>query len=158
MGDRIVVMNGGVIEQIGTPLEVFDVPANTFVASFVGSPSMNFLAGKVEVTAGAAKMHMGDGSALPLPPAAQAHSGKAVTAGIRPHHFLLDSGGTLRATVKDVQPTGVETILLCQLGGAEILVQRMERLGVAVGETVSLSVDPHNVHVFAADSGRRILG
>ena len=93
---------------------------------------------------------------IPVPAAAGRLSGRDVTLGVRPHHFELDPAGTISATVKDVQPTGVETILLCQLAGNEVLVQRMERVGVVAGQDIRLSVDERHVHLFAAEDGQRI--
>jgi multiple sugar transport system ATP-binding protein len=156
MGDRIVVMNQGVVEQIGSPLEVFDRPRNIFVAGFVGSPAMNFLRGMIESDADGITFRSGADLAIPLGPVAA--GGGKVTLGIRPHHLRVDHAGPLAARVRDVQPTGVETILLCQVGHNEVLVQTTERILVPPGDILRLSVDPRHIHLFDANSGERLAG
>jgi multiple sugar transport system ATP-binding protein len=156
MGDRIVVMNGGVIEQIGSPLEVFDKPRNRFVAGFVGSPAMNFIDGTIAATSLGAALRITDGASIPLGPAAAANGNRAVSVGIRPHHLRLDPGGQIRAVTTDIQPTGVETILLCRWNGKDLLAQTNERVHVPVGQEVGFSVDPQTIHLFDAATGERL--
>ena len=109
MADRIVVMHAGIVEQIGTPLELYDTPANLFVAGFIGSPSMNILAGRIAEGA----FHAADGTRIPLP--RRAPEGAAVSLGIRPEHFRLDPAG-LPAEIVTVEPTGSETQVLMRSG------------------------------------------
>jgi multiple sugar transport system ATP-binding protein len=154
MGDRIVVMNGGVIEQIGTPLEVFDRPRNRFVASFVGSPAMNFIDGSIVGTSSGPVFRAANGATLPLDAAAPAKG--AVTAGIRPHHLRFDPQGAIRAMATDIQPTGIETIILCRWNERDLLAQTNERVQARVGQEVGFSVDPRNIHLFDNASGERL--
>src|ERR1700691_4099880 len=100
MADKIVVMNGGNVEQIGAPLELYDRPNNLFVAGFIGSPSMNFLKGKVSGGA----FRVDGGTALPLPGNGHGSDGRPIVYGVRPEHFMLSSEG-LPATVHVVEPT-----------------------------------------------------
>ncbi|MEQ9690966.1 MAG: sn-glycerol-3-phosphate ABC transporter ATP-binding protein UgpC [Bauldia litoralis] len=156
MGDRIVVMNGGIIEQIGSPLEVFDKPRNRFVAGFVGSPAMNFIEGELATNGSGLVLRVADQSSVPLGEAGARRTSGRATIGIRPHHLRISGDGPLRGTVKDVQPTGVETILLCRWADSEVLVQTTERVLVPVGEDIGLSVDPAHVHLFDSETGERL--
>jgi multiple sugar transport system ATP-binding protein len=156
MGDRIVVMNGGVIEQIGTPLEVFDKPRNRFVAGFVGSPAMNFIDGSVISTSSGRALRTAEGATIPIGQTAAAPGDRPVTLGVRPHHLRLDREGTIRAVTTDVQPTGVETILLCRWNGKDLLAQTNERVQAPVGGEIGLTVDPGNIHLFDAATGERL--
>ena len=112
MGDRIVVMNQGVIEQIGHPVDVFDKPKNLFVAGFVGSPAMNLLTGSMGMEGNHAVVRCSDEFSLQMPKTAAKYDGRAVTLGIRPHQLGIDVRGGFEAEIRDIQPTGVETILL----------------------------------------------
>ncbi|GAB5377920.1 MAG: sn-glycerol-3-phosphate ABC transporter ATP-binding protein UgpC [Acuticoccus sp.] len=151
MADRIVVMNGGIIEQVGTPLELYDEPANTFVAEFIGSPSMNLVPGRVE---GGRFIGAGE-TAVALPASLAAHEGRAVHLGIRPEDFLLDAGG-LAAEIVTVEPTGSETQVSLTLGGHEIVAVFRERIAEQAGDTLRLSPITEKVHLFAEDTGLRL--
>src|SRR5690606_16538688 len=96
MADRIVVMDSGRIEQVGTPLELYDRPANRFVAGFIGSPAMAFLDGHYRQAAGGAEVALGDGAVLQVP-ALEAADGTEVSIGIRPEKYRLDEVGPLRS-------------------------------------------------------------
>ncbi len=150
MADRIVVMHDGIIEQIGTPLELFDRPGNLFVAQFIGSPSMNVMAGSVRSGAVEAL-----GARWPLPPGCKAAEGQAVHLGIRPTDLGLAAQGT-PAQVVVVEPTGAETELLLQVGGQNMVVVMHGRTDAQAGDTVHLAVDPSKAHVFDGSSGQRI--
>jgi multiple sugar transport system ATP-binding protein len=155
MGDRIVVMNGGIIEQIGAPLDVFDRPRNRFVAGFVGSPAMNFIDGSLVGESSGMAFRTAGGATVPLGPSAPS-VGRAVTAGIRPHHLRFDPSGPIRAIATDIQPTGVETIILCRWNERDLLAQTSERIQAPVGEELGFSVDPANIHLFDSTSGERL--
>jgi multiple sugar transport system ATP-binding protein len=156
MADRIVVMNAGQIEQVGSPLELYDRPANRFVASFLGSPSMGFIAGTVEKGDGAPRLRTQGGLLLPMGQT-NAASGQAVEIGIRPEHFLLADAQTgFPFVVSVVEPTGAETHLFGSIDGTEIRAVFRERLAPQPGETLYLSVDPANVHVFDPKTGARL--
>jgi len=153
MADRIVVMNDGVIEQVGTPLELYDFPRNLFVAGFIGSPAMNMMVG----TAGADGFIAGDGTQIALPGTSAAYNGNAVTLGIRPEHFRLDPQG-LQAEIITVEPTGSETQVTMRLAGQDTVGVFRERITEKPGEALRVSVEPGRAHLFDAESGQRIAG
>jgi len=151
MADKIVVMNSGNVEQIGAPLELYDNPANLFVAGFIGSPAMNFLKGKVH---GGRFMSDG-GTALPLPKGGNGADGRAVVYGVRPEHFAL-SGEGLPATVHVIEPTGSETQVMAEFAGTPIIAAFRERVAARPGETIRIAPDPALVHLFDAATGQRV--
>jgi multiple sugar transport system ATP-binding protein len=147
MADKIVVMNAGKVEQIGAPLDLYDRPANQFVASFIGSPSMNFLSGTV-TEAG----FVADGITLPLPPGLA--PGAAVY-GIRPENFELSSAG-VAAIVALVEPMGSETQVTMRLGEHQVIGVFRERVQARPGETILVRPDPARVHLFDPATGLRL--
>jgi multiple sugar transport system ATP-binding protein len=147
MADRIVVMKNGIIEQIGTPLELYDRPSNMFVAGFIGSPSMNFLNGRVTEEG----FETADGLMLPLPHDA---TGNIAYYGVRPEDFQFDPDG-IEATISVVEPTGSETMVLANFGQQEITGVFRERISGEPGSTIRVSPKLSVVHLFAAD-GRRL--
>ena len=151
MADKIVVMHAGRVEQIGAPLDLYDRPANRFVAGFIGSPSMNFLTGRIEGGAFLA----GDTS-LPLPNSARAANGAPVVYGIRPEHMVLSPGGGVPATVQVVEPTGSETHIIARLGGAPIVCAFRERVTARPGETIQIMPNPALAHLFDEQTGQRL--
>jgi multiple sugar transport system ATP-binding protein len=151
MADKIVVMHDGVVEQIGAPLELYDRPANLFVAGFIGSPAMNFLEGHLR----GGHFVSDSGMTLPVANAPAASDGKPVVYGIRPEHFILDSNG-LPAVVSVVEPTGSETQVFAKLGGADIVGVFRERVNAQPGQQIHLTPDPKLVHLFDKQTGKRI--
>ena len=150
MADRIVVMHDGVIEQIGTPLELYDRPANLFVATFIGSPAMNVISGKLSGGSFVAD----DGTRIPLPIAAGGSEGQAVMLGVRPEHFALDPEG-VDAEVLTVEPTGSETQVVARFAGHDIMGAFRERITTRPGE--KLRIRPAGAaHLFDKESGKRI--
>ncbi len=149
MADRIVVLQGGNIEQVGAPLELYDRPANTFVASFIGSPSMNILPGVVE--AGGVRVA---GALLPMPAGMQAATGREVLYGIRPEH--LAAGDGLSGTVAVVEPTGSETHVVLRLDGAEVVAMFRDRVAFRPGDRISLMPDAGKAHLFDRGTGLRL--
>ncbi|WP_425051832.1 ABC transporter ATP-binding protein [Psychromarinibacter sp. S121] len=154
MADRIVVMQGGHIEQIGTPLELYDTPANTFVASFIGSPSMNMLPAVLRQRDG---VIMADTGATQLRIAGNAHceDGREVTVGIRPEALSPAAEG-LPGEVAVVEPTGAETHLVIRSGGSEVTSVLRERGDYRVGDTINLAADPAAIHLFDKSTGARL--
>ena len=149
LADRVVVMNGGVVEQMGPPLELYDRPESLFVAAFIGSPPMNFLEGETE---GADALVLDDGVRLSLPMAIPG-SGRT-TIGIRPEHLsLVDKGWP--ATVVVVEPTGSETQITARIGDHVVRVLIRGRTAVAPEETIQLAAVANDIHVFDSGSGRR---
>ena len=151
MADKIVVMNGGNIEQIGRPLDLYDRPANLFVAGFIGSPAMNMVKGTI--TGGALRME--DGTAWPLPVDGSAAKEGPAVYGVRPEHLQIDSSG-LPATVQLVEPTGSETQVLMRIGGQAVIGAFRERVSAKPGEILPVRPDPALVHLFDQQSGRRL--
>jgi multiple sugar transport system ATP-binding protein len=156
MADRIVVMNAGVVEQEGRPLELYDRPENHFVAGFLGSPAMCFIPGRVERVGEAAVVVTESGIRLPSPPSG-APAGTHVDLGIRPEDFHLlrrDPGIPFRVDV--VEPTGAETHIYGTIDGVEARCVFCDRMGVAPGEVLQLAVDPADTHLFDRETGRRL--
>ncbi|MDK1492835.1 sn-glycerol-3-phosphate ABC transporter ATP-binding protein UgpC [Sinorhizobium sp. 7-81] len=147
MADRIVVMRGGKVEQIGKPLELYDRPANTFVANFIGSPAMNLFEGAIVdgrfVTDG--------GAALPMPEGYQGAT--AAVYGIRPEHLTIADNG-VPATVVVVEPTGSETHVLAKLGPADVNLVLRDRVEFQPGQTVMVAPDPKRIHLFTSQGLR----
>ena len=152
MADKIVVMQGGRIEQVGAPLDLYDRPANTFVASFIGSPAMNMLPGVAE----AGGVRVTGGALLPVPPGLKLAAGREVIYGIRPEHLTAGSG--LSGKVAVVEPTGSEThvILRPEGGGAEVVALFRDRVTFRPGDTLALAPDAGKVHLFDKGSGVRL--
>jgi multiple sugar transport system ATP-binding protein len=150
MADLIVVMNHGRIEQAGAPLELYDRPANLFVAGFIGSPAMNMMEGRIEDG-----RFIGPGNvSWPLPPNGHASAGDVVY-GIRPEHLRLDPEG-IPATVQLVEPTGSETQVVLRIGEASVSGAFRERVMARPGDALPVSPDPELVHLFDKKTGQRI--
>ena len=153
MADKIVVMNGGNVEQIGSPLELYDNPANLFVAGFIGSPAMNFV--PCEFNAGAdAGVALSNSSVLSAPACDLAQS-QPVTLGVRPEHFVINGSG-VPAQVIVVEPTGADTQVHCRLSDTEITVISRERHMFKPGESIRLGTLPGKTYLFDPASGKRI--
>ena len=156
MADRIVVMHDGRIEQIGTPLELYDRPGNLFVAQFIGSPAMNVVQGTVRRAGGTAHVDVEGGGSWPLD-GGPGVDGQAVSYGIRPEHLTLASGGNgVPGQIIVVEPTGAETELLISVGASQVILRTHGRPRVNPDEKVHLAVDPANVHLFDRTSGQRL--
>ena len=164
LADRIAVMEGGVIRQIGTPKEIYRRPDNRFVAGFIGSPGMNFFDGQLRVHGGQA-LFSGRGFELPLmgyefasaPPQG---SDKAVL-GIRPEHVAtrLTGNGPLarrRAPSRSVEPMGAETLLWARLGDEPLSIRVDSLQGFDEATSISFEIDPSLVSVFDAATGQRL--
>jgi multiple sugar transport system ATP-binding protein len=148
MADKIVVMHDGLVEQIGAPLDLYDRPANRFVAGFIGSPAMNFLPGKASGT----KVSIGSGFEIPI---SQNLSARDVLVGIRPEHLEIADDG-FEAEVVVIEPTGSETQLFARVGGQEIAAVFRERHEFAPGQRIRLRPKAECAHLFDPSSGQRI--
>jgi len=151
MADRIVVMNEGRIEQVGSPLDLYDRPANRFVAGFLGSPAMSFLpalkvGGGIAID-GAGTVPSGDFGMAP---------GAKVTLGIRPESFVHDEAGPIDFTVSVIEPTGPEIHAFGTIGAHEVRVVFRERMNMRPGDVIRLSVPPERLHLFDAATGARL--
>ncbi|MGO4389347.1 ABC transporter ATP-binding protein [Microvirga sp. 2YAF29] len=154
MADKIVVMHDGIVEQIGAPLELYDRPANRFVAGFIGSPAMNFIDGQL-VDGGLA---LPSGAVLPLEARPNLPNGTKLTYGIRPEHLQLAPAGTsggIPATVSVLEPTGSDTTLLVKAEGGSLTAVLRDRVALKPGEAVALKPAACQAHLFD-DQGKRI--
>lgn len=148
MADTVVIMRDGVIEQVGSPLDVYDNPKNLFVAQFIGSPGMNILEGVAKVSEGRTEIDilgsgigLGDGLAL--------EQGQSVLLGVRPEHLSLsDAESDLKMVLSVAEPTGPETHLYGRIGETEACVISRERRDWVSGETLHLTIDKPNGHIF----------
>ena len=154
MADKIVVMRGGVVEQVGAPLELYDRPANTFVAGFIGSPAMNLLPGVARLEGGG-QVRFDGGASLPLPAGSSAEDGQKLLYGVRPEHFSLGSAG-FPVEVAVVEPTGADTQLYCRSHGQEVTVTVRDRSDCRPGDRIMLVADPARAHLFDAASSMRL--
>ena len=163
MGDRIVVMRGGVVQQVGPPQQVYDAPANTFVAAFLGSPRINLLAGALQRSGDALHLHTGD---LVLPLAgnlaslATSAASTEIALGIRPENIrvLLHAGDArpdhlvLPATVSLVEPVGSDLFISAEANSVAFTARAEPHLPVSRGDQVLLELDMRRVHLFGPDS------
>jgi multiple sugar transport system ATP-binding protein len=138
MADRIVVMHGGIVEQIGTPLDLYDRPVNLFVAGFIGSPAMNFLSGRIAAD-GSKTFMTDDGVSL------------------RPEHFVLGAAEGVPFAVEVIEPTGSETHVFGKIGGKDVVGVFRERIDVRPGQTISVAPAADSIHLFDADTERRLV-
>ncbi|RJF91824.1 ABC transporter ATP-binding protein [Noviherbaspirillum saxi] len=163
LGDRIVIMNQGQVQQIGRPLDVYDAPANLFVAGFIGAPEMNLVRGNVQ-DQGGRLMFVAPGMSLglPAPIPAGVRAGKEIVLGIRPEHAGMASDGIAAATVVLVEQLGAQTLSVLELDhgkGSEqsaatrVRVLTGRRNDVGVGDRVRLTLDMSRIHLFDAESG-----
>ncbi|HCZ01044.1 MAG: sugar ABC transporter ATP-binding protein [Rhodobacterales bacterium RIFCSPHIGHO2_02_FULL_62_130] len=157
MADRIVVMNAGRIEQIGTPLELYDTPANLFVADFIGSPSMNVIRGVLGAEAGRAFVELPDGARLFVPAMASGKPGQKVVFGARPEHCALAQGDAgVAVQVEVVEPTGANIQVYTKLAGAPFCAIFTERHDFRPGQTIRLDFPANKIHLFDAETGARL--
>jgi multiple sugar transport system ATP-binding protein len=156
--DKIVVMRDGRVEQTGSPLELYDSPANQFVAGFIGSPAMNFLPGVLRRANGNAHIDFGAGLSLPAPPGGSAlQDGHSVIYGTRPEHMQLTDGEDgVPTEVVVVEPTGADTQVFTKIAGVEVTSVFRDRHPLRPGQTIRLRPDPTRAHLFDAASGARL--
>ena len=154
MADKIVVLHDGAVEQIGAPLDLYDSPANLFVAGFIGSPAMNFIQGRLEggerptlVTASGLK--------IPLDTAPRAAGGSEIIMGVRPEHVRVGGSHAIPAHVMVVEPTGYETQVIARLAGQDFVCVFRERLNGRPGDSIPLTLEGP-LHFFDAQTGQTI--
>lgn len=159
LADRIAVMRAGVIEQIGTPADLYERPANLYVAGFIGSPQMNFLTGKVVETSAGAVLDLAGAEQVPLPIAGKRLAGQSITLGVRPEHWRAsadDAGLKLQAQFIEWLGSSVNVHLRhASRDASPIIWHHVEPARVREGETVRLMPDPDHVHLFD-QTGRSI--
>ena len=151
MADKIVVLNGGRIEQMGPPLELYRNPHNLFVAGFIGSPEINLLSGEVD----GQDLRLADGATLPLPAGVGLARGRKVVYGIRPQHIGLADDG-VAAEVVLVEPTGDAQEVLLRIGANDISMVLSDAAPLQAGQPVGLGFDPAKVLLFDKQTGGRL--
>ena len=165
LADVIVVMRDGVIEQSGTPMQIFENPANQFVAGFIGTPQMNFFAGSVSVSRGVASF-VGDGFRIPISKSRFGNSfeeGQKLIAGFRPEDIVPHAHGTapeqsseFTSSVSFTEMLGNETLLFSTFGGAEFVSRMAQPRFVAQDETMKFGFNVEKMHLFNRDTGMAI--
>ncbi len=154
LADRIVILNHGIVEQVGAPEEVYETPASIFVAGFMGAPAMNLLPARREE----GRVVLADGTALSAPPGAVGE----IWCGIRPEDMQWvppgspASGAAVAGTALTVEPLGPDTLVAMTVAGSEISCRLPPRSVRRPGETVTLAIDPARLHLFDRESGKRI--
>jgi len=154
MADTIVVMNGGRVEQIGTPLDLYDEPANLFVAGFIGSPAMNFLPGRIVAGVSGRGVQIAEGCVIPVPGSGGPRD-REVILGVRPEHFNIGES-CVQVQVVVVEPTGADTQVFCKLAGHNVSAISRERHTFHPGDTISLKPFEGKTYLFDPESGARI--
>jgi multiple sugar transport system ATP-binding protein len=155
MADRIVVLRDGVVEQIGAPLDLYDRPANLFVAGFIGSPSMNLLKGTIRLN-GSPAFVIDGGVSLPLTSVPAGSDGRRAIYGIRPEHLVLSGTDGMPAEVSVLEPTGQETQVFAKVGTHKIVAVFRQRLSAKPGETLPMMPEVGLAHLFDEKTGARI--
>lgn len=166
LGDRIVVMQGGEVRQVGTPLEVYDRPADTFVAQFLGSPPMNLIEGKLK-SSKQSWSFVSETTNFELPVSRDAQriasdelvEGRKLTLGVRPEdaQFSNEGRGEFQANVEMVESLGDSTLVHVKMGkSSRFAVKLRDRVVPTVGDQVAMRFDPERIHWFDAETGKRI--
>ena len=159
LGTRVAVLRDGMLQQVAPPMELYRRPANQFVASFIGSPSMNFVRGAISRDAGQPRFTGPGGLSIAVPASLPAHEGPAIL-GVRPHDIALgpaNNGGGPRGVVSLVEPLGSEQIVYVTTpGGADLVAAVGAEASPRVDDAVSLTIPAAAVHLFEPESGRRI--
>jgi multiple sugar transport system ATP-binding protein len=157
MADQIVVMRDGEVEQRGKPLELYDHPANLFVAGFIGSPAMNFVEGRLRRANGTASVELHGGYRAAIAGAISGEEGQSVVYGTRPEHLTLASASEgFPAEVVVVEPTGADTQVFSKFGAVELTSVFRERHDFRAGESIRLVPDAAHSHVFDAATGNNL--
>lgn len=149
MGSKVAVMNGGLLEQYGTPMEIYDQPQSIFVAKFVGTPAMNMISAAADggvATAGDMR--------VPVPVNTPARA----VVGIRPEDIIIDPAGSMQATVERFEVPGAETYVFCRIAGwpEPVVLRTTARNQFAVGDELGIRFEQQRLHIFDADTGRRV--
>ena len=158
MADQIVVMRDGLVEQVGAPLEIYDRPRNIFVASFIGSPAMNLIDGRIIRNADGYCFAGAGGQHLPVDQSvASTRLDRDVVYGLRPEHlFVTSDGGGIEATVSVLEPTGSETHIVADIGGDPITALLRERIDAPPGTVLPLGIKEGTSHIFDPATGSRL--
>ncbi|MBP1849434.1 ABC transporter ATP-binding protein [Rhizobium halophytocola] len=156
LADRIVAMHGGVVQQVGSPLDLYDRPANLFVAGFIGSPAMNFLKGRYHGAGENSEITLnGGGLSVPVGARDGMEEAGVATIGIRPEHLALNTDGRYGATVDLVEPTGFGIILHLTMQGQEIKAFTLDRSALNPGAKIRFDLPKEHLHIFD-EAGDRV--
>lgn len=155
LADRIVVLNHGRIEQEGTPLELYKTPANLFVATFIGSPSMNLIGGVIDSDNDAPTVRLADGTLIPVARQKKIRRGQVVTVGMRPEHFIPGTGDEKNITgeTRLIEPTGAQTHVVFNLAGTNVTAIVDGEYPVSQGSFFQASIHHDRVHIFDNETG-----
>jgi len=154
MADKIIVMNAGKIEQVGTPLALYDQPANTFVAEFLGSPGMNLIPGEISEDNNTS-ITFTDGTIAKVSSMPISTKGKNVQFGIRPENITIVKKGGLMAKVLEIDPTGADTHLTLSIAGQEVFCIVNERVNVLPNDEIQIDISSDRAHCFSTEDGTR---
>jgi multiple sugar transport system ATP-binding protein len=164
LADKIVILREGIIEQAGAPLEVFERPANAFVAGFIGSPAMNMLPGIVETTAEGQALRLTSDLVIPLPAAEGLEAGRPVTLGIRAEDIVPEGHGLIpedayrfSAPVVLTESLGSESLLIAQFAGQDLVSRMQQPRPVAIGERLDFAINRRRLHLFDTQTGRSLV-
>jgi sn-glycerol 3-phosphate transport system ATP-binding protein len=154
LADRMIVMNAGVAEQIGRPIDVYDDPATLYVAGFIGSPAMNFVPAQRDGDV----VKMAEGVSVPLPAELRASAPQAITVGVRPEHLVPAAGSepTFRITVDTVEALGADSLLHGRFGEVILVVRVDGHATPQVGEALAFSAMPGKLYFFDTATGKRL--
>jgi sn-glycerol 3-phosphate transport system ATP-binding protein len=158
LADRLIVMNAGNVEQIGTPMEVYATPASTFVAGFIGSPPMNMMDAKVAPSGQAVELPGGTQLGLAAALAMASGGGRPIKVGVRPEHMHVSATGALHVVVDLVEALGADTLVHGRLdGNGGLMTLRLPgNARVATGDRLPIGIAPGDLHVFDGESGVRL--
>ena len=153
MADKIVVMNEGLVEQTGAPLELYDKPVNIFVAGFIGSPSMNLFNASINSNS----INLGSAGSIPITRNTTSENNLDITLGIRPSHMDISKNGEgLKFQIDVIEPTGADSLVYGRINDTECCVQTSERLNLKSGEIIHILPNEDNLHFFDKQSNERI--
>ena len=153
MADKIVVMNEGLVEQTGAPLELYDKPVNIFVAGFIGSPSMNLLNASINSNS----INLGSAGSIPITRKTTSENNLDIILGIRPSHMDISKNGEgLKFQIDVIEPTGADSLVYGKINDTECCVQTSERLNLKSGEIIHILPNEDNLHFFDNQSNERI--
>ena len=153
MADKIVVMNEGLVEQTGAPLDLYDKPVNIFVAGFIGSPSMNLFNASINSNS----INLGSAGSIPITRNTTSENNLDITLGIRPSHMDISKNGEgLKFQIDVIEPTGADSLVYGRINDTECCVQTSERLNLKSGEIIHILPNEDNLHFFDKQSNERI--